>query len=230
MSRTRMFGALAAVVASAGFVAGCGGGGGYTAAESAPAPAAPAAAAAAAPATPGVESAIGSFAQSDPATSRDQTFAGFQRFPKTRAGTIFVGPAAPAAAATAATSAAVATTANPVTTIPQTPAASATTSVSPTSTVSSQPAPAPVTTQLSASLDVSGKVQTVMVGNQVPASSPQFTVHAITASTVTLKLNSGTLPGGGTTVELTKDNPITLSNPSTGTSLAIKVIEIKVEV
>ena len=227
MSRTRMFGTIAAVVACAGFVAGCGGGSGYTAAESAPTPAAPvAAAAAAAPATPGVETAIGSFAQSDPATARDQTFASFQRFPKTRAGKIFVGPAVPVAAATAATSAAIGATANPVTTIPQSPSGSAATSVVPTS---SEPTPAPVTTQLSASLQISGRVETVIVGNQVPKSAPQFTVQAITSDSVTLKLNSGTLPGGGTTVELTKGNSVTLSNPSTGASLTIKVVEVKAE-
>ena len=230
MSRTGMFGTIAAVVACAGFVAGCGGGSGYTAAESAPTQPAPgAAAAAAAPTTPGVETALGSFAQSDPATARDQTFASFQRFPKTRAGKIFVGPAVPVAAATAATSA-VAATANPVTTVPQSPSGSAATSILPSSAVSSEPVPAPVTTQLSASLEISGTVETVIVGNQVPKSAPQFTVQAITSDSVTLKLNSGTLPGGGTIVELTKGNSVTLSNPSTGASLTIKVVEVKAEI
>ena len=96
MSRTRMYGTLAAVVACAGLVAGCGGGEGYTAAEAAPTSTAPAPAAAAPaaapPATPGP---LGAFAQSDPVTGRDETFASYQRFPKTRAGKIFVDPNEP---------------------------------------------------------------------------------------------------------------------------------------
>jgi len=225
MSRTRMFGTLAAVVACAGFVAGCGGGG-YTAAESAPTSTTPAAAAAAAgaPAGPTAQGVIGSFAQSDPASSNDQTFSSFTRFPQTRAGKIFVGPAAPAATAPAVAAAPVVTPAanNPVTTIPTSPSAPP-----PTTTTTT---PAPVAIQRSASLDVSGAVETVTVGGQTPAAAPQFTVVTITSTGVTLKLNSGTLPGGGTTVELLKGVPVTLSNPSTGTNLTINVLEIKTQV
>ena len=219
MSRTRMFGTLAAVVACAGFVAGCGGGG-YTAAESAPTSTAPAAtpAAAAAPAGPTAQGVIGSFAQSDPAASREQTFSSYTQFPKTRAGKIFVGPAAPIAPVAAPAIAAAPAASNPVTTVP--------TSTAPTSPTTT----AAVATQLSASLDVSGAVETVIVGGKVPAAAPQFTVVTITAGGVTLKLNSGTLPGGGTTVELLKGVPVTLSNPSTGTNLTINVVEIKAQV
>ena len=224
MSRTRMFGTLAAVVAVAGFVAGCGGGG-YTAAESAPTATTPAAApaAAAAPAGPTAQGVIGSFAQSD-TSSNDATFSSYTRFPKTRAGKIFVGPAAPpapAATAAAATATPVASAAtNPVTTIPTTPAATP-----PATTTTTA-----VATQRSASLDVSGVVQTVTVGGKIPPAAPQFTVVTITATGVTLKLNSGTLPGGGTTVDLLKGVPVTLSNPSTGTTLTINVLEIKTQV
>ena len=223
MSRTRMFGTLAAVVAVAGFVAGCGGG--YTAAESAPTATTPAAtpAAAAATAGPTAQGVIGSFAQSD-TSSNDATFSSYTRFPKTRAGKIFVGPvpppapAATAAAAAAATPVAPAAT-NPVTAIPTTPAAT------PPATTTTA-----VATQRSASLDVSGVVQTVTVGGKIPAAAPQFTVVTITSTGVTLKLNSGTLPGGGTTVDLLKGVPVTLSNPSTGTTLTINVLEIKTQV
>ena len=224
MSRTRMFGTLAAVVAVAGFVAGCGGGG-YTAAESAPTATTPAAApaAAAAPAGPTAQGVIGSFAQSD-TSSNDATFSSYTRFPKTRAGKIFVGPAPPpdpaatAAAAAAATPVAPAAT-NPVTTIPTTP-----TATPPATTTTA------VATQRSASLDVSGVVRTVTVGGKIPPAAPQFTVLTISATGVTLKLNSGTLPGGGTTIDLLKGVPVTLSNPSTGTTLTINVLEIKTQV
>ncbi len=220
MSRTRMFGTIAAVVACAGFVAGCGGGG-YRAAESAPTSTAAAATPAAVSAGPTAQGVIGSFALSDPRSSRDQTFAGYTRFPKTRAGTIFVGPAAPVVTAPAT---ATPGTANPVSTTPASPTTTGPAAPATTST------PAPVATQLSASLDVSGAVETVLVGGQVPAKAPQFTVMTITSTGVTLKLNSGTLPGGGTTVDLLKNVPVTLSNPSTGTSLTINVLEIKTQI
>ena len=219
MSRTRMFGTLAAVVACAGLVAGCGGGG-YTAAESAPTSTTPAApAAAAAPAGPTAQGVIGSFAQSDPASSQDQTFSSYTQFPKTRAGKIFVAPAAPVVPTPTPAPVATPAATSPVTTIPTAPAP---TTITPT--------PVPVATQLSASLDVSGVVQTVVVGNPVPAASPQFTVASITATTVTLKINTGTVPGGGTTVDLTLGNPVTLSNATTGTNLVINVKEIKAQV
>lgn len=225
MSRTRMYGTLAAVVACAGLVAGCGGGEGYTAAESAPTPGAatPAPAAAAAPATPAAPGPLGAFAQSDPVTGRDETFASYQRFPKTRAGKIFVDPnepppppAAPAASAGVG---------GAVTTVPLSP-----TAVPTAPTTSALPTPAPVTTQLSASLDISGVVQTVVVGDAVPASSPQFTVQSITSTMVTLKPNSGSLPGGSATLDLAVGKAVTLSNPSTKTNLVINVVEIKPQV
>ncbi len=223
MSRTRMYGTFAAVVACAGLVAGCGGSGGYTAAEAAPTSTAPAPAAAAPaaapPATPGP---LGAFAQSDPVTGRDETFASYQRFPKTRAGKIFVDPNEPPPAP-------VVPVADPgaagaVTTVPLNPTA-------PTgSTVAALPTPVPVTTQLSASLDISGVVQTVVVGDQVPASAPQFTVQSITSTMVTLKPTSGSLPGGSATLDLAVGKAVTLSNPSTKTNLVINVVEIKSQV
>jgi hypothetical protein len=214
-----MFGTLAAVAACAGLVAGCGGSGGHTAAESAPTSTTPAPAAAAAPAAPGP---LGAFAQSDPVTGRDQTFASYQRFPKNRAGKIFVDPnePPPAPAAPVATAAA----GSAVTTVPLSPTA-------PTGAATSAlPTPVAVTTQLSASLDISGVVQTVVVGDAVPAAAPQFTVQAITSTTVTLKPNSGSLPGGSTTLDLAVGKAVTLSNPSTKANLVINVVEIKSQV
>ena len=214
MSRTRMFGLLAALVACAGFATGCGGSGGYTAAEDAPAattPAPDAAAAAAAPAKPGAESVIGQFDPSDPKTAKDQTFAGYDRFPKSRASKIFIDPTVKPAAPAAP----------PATSDPTLPGPT-----SPAPTVPTAPTPAPATT-LTASIDVNGVLEPAAVGGGVPIASPQFTVKAITSTAVTLQIISGTLPGGGNTIDLTKDVPITLNNPTTGANLTLTVKEIK---
>ena len=215
MSRARKFGALSAVLACAGFVAGCGGGG-YTAAESSPTaggatPTSPA------PATPGPATALGAYA---PVNAADavETFKGYQQFPKDRAGKIFVDPTvkpvAPSAPVTAALVA-------PVTAVPLAP-------VSPT-TKSNATAPTPVAKAFVASLDVSGAVQSAKVGDPVPAGAPQFTVQTISDVKVTLKLNSGTLPGGGTTIDIGVGESVTLSNPTTGASYVVKVTEIKAQ-
>ena len=224
MSRTRMYGTFAAVVACAGLVAGCGGGEGYTAAESAPTPGAatPAPAAPVAPATPAAPGPLGAFAQSDPATARDETFSSYHRFPKTRAGKIFVDPNEPPPAPVAPAAPGVG---GAVTTVPLSP-----TAVPTAPTTSALPTPAAVTTQLSASLDISGVVQTVVVGDAVPAAAPQFTVQSITSTMVTLKPTSGSLPGGSATLDLAVGKAVTLSNPSTKTNLVINVVEIKSQV
>lgn len=219
MSRARMFGTLASVLACAGFVAGCGGSG-YTAAESAPGSgsAAPAASTGA-PATPSASTALGTFAPTDPVTTLE-SYKGYQQFPKDRAGKIFVDPTVkPAPAAT--------TPALPVTSIPTTTTTPATTTT-PTggTTPTTAETPMPVATQYVASLDVSGEVQNAKVGDSVPASSPQFTVKAVSATKVTLKLNSGSLPGGGTEVEIAVGESITLSNPTSGASFVVKVTGI----
>jgi len=224
MSRARMFGTLASVLACAGFVAGCGGSG-YTAAESAPGSGSAPAATSTAPATPSASSALGSYATSDPANTLE-TYKGYSQFPKTRASKIFVDPTVKPAEPTPAT-------ATPVTSVPVT----TTTATTPATTTTPAPAtggttpttaetPTPVATQYVASLDVSGEVQNAKVGDQVPASSPQFTVKALTATKLTLKLNSGSLPGGGTEVEIAVGESITLSNPTTGASYVVKVTGI----
>lgn len=212
MSRARKFGTLASVLACAGFVAGCGGGG-YTAAESTPTSSTPTTATTAAPATPGPATALGAYPSSDPSATL-QSFKGYEQFPQDRAGKIFVDPTVKAAPKVV-----------PASALPLAP-------LSPTAPTSSGAAttaltaPNPVATQYAASLDVSGAVQSARVGDQVPLSTPQFTVKAITESKVTFKLNSGSLPGGGTTVEIGAGESVTLSNPSTGASFVVKVVAI----
>lgn len=223
MSRTRTFGLIAALVACAGFATGCGGSGGYTAAAEAPTPtAAPdPAAAAAAPATPGAESVIGQFDPSDPKAAKDQTFAGYDRFPKSRASKIFVDPTVKPAAA------------EPVAAAPA-PGAPVSDGGTPTPAKTPGPTdpvtPEPVAASLTASIDVNGVAEPAAVGGAIPAAAPQFTVKYITNTTVTLQLMSGTLPGGGTTIDLAKDVPVTLNNPSTGANLTLTVKEIKASV
>ena len=90
--------------------------------------------------------------------------------------------------------------------------------------------PEPVAASLTASIDVNGVAEPAAVGGAIPAAAPQFTVKYITNTTVTLQLMSGTLPGGGTTIDLAKDVPVTLNNPSTGANLTLTVKEIKASV
>jgi len=217
MSRARKFGALSAVLACAGLVAGCGGGG-YTAAESGPTSGG-STPASTAPPTPGPETALGAYAPTD-AADAVETFKGYHQFPKDRAGKIFVDPTVKPVPVPAPVTSSLVT---PVTAVPLAP-------VSPTTTTSTSTTPAPVATTLVASLDVSGSVQSAKVGDPVPAGAPQFTVKTITDAKVTLKLNSGTLPGGGTTIDIGVGESVTLSNPTTGASYAVKVTKITAEV
>lgn len=220
MSRARMFGTLASVLACAGFVAGCGGSG-YTAAESAPGSGS-AAPAAAAPATPNAATALGTYSASDPVTTLE-SFKGYDQFPKGRAVKIFTDPTVkpePPVTSTPVTS-------TPITSVPVTTATPTTTTGGTSSgSAAATSTPTPVAAQYVASLDVSGEVANARVGDQVPASSPQFTVKAITSTKATLKLNSGSLPGGGTEVDIAVGESITLSNPTTGASFVVKVTGI----
>ena len=216
MSRARKFGALSAVLACAGLVAGCGGGG-YTAAESSPTTGG-STPTAAAPATPGPATPLGAYAPTD-AADAVATFKGYDQFPKDRAGKIFVDPTVKPTPAPAVTS----SLATPVTSVSVTP-------------VSATPVPTTTTTTTTvaaktyvATVDVSGVVQSAKVGDQVPADAPQFTVKTITDAKVTLKLNSGTLPGGGTTIDIGVGESVTLSNPTTGASYVVKVTAIKAQ-
>jgi hypothetical protein len=212
MTRSRSIAAALAALGCAGLlVAGCGGSEGFTASEEAPSSAAGQTTTAAqgqAPADPASQ-AIGAFPASDPA-SGDPSFSGYQQFPKDRAGKIFddLTPKPPAPEPTP----------TPTTTVP-----APTTN---TTTTTTTPTPTAATTEFVATLDVSGVTQSAKVGDQVPADAPQFTVQAITSGKVTLKLNTGTLPGGATTVEIAKGESVTLSNPTTGASFVVKVVEI----
>ncbi len=224
MSRARKFGALTAVLACAGFVAGCGGGG-YTAAESTPGTngAAATSTTSTTPATPGPETALGAYVPAD-LTEAVGSFKGYQQFPKDRAAKIFVDPTVKPVATTTAAATTPALGAS-VTSVPVTsPAPTATTTTTPATTTVT---PTPVATTYVATLDVSGQAQSVKVGDPVPAAAPQFTVQTITDAKVTLKLNTGTLPGGGTTIEIAVGESVTLSNPTTGASYVVKVTSIK---
>jgi hypothetical protein len=215
MSRARKFGALSAVLASAGLVAGCGGGG-YTAAESSPTTGG-STPTAAAPSTPGPTTPLGAYAPTD-AADAVATFKGYDQFPKDRAGKIFVDPTVkptPVAPSVAAALPA------PVTAVPVA-------SVSPTRASTTTTTTAVAKTYV-ATLDVSGVAQSAKVGDPVPSDSPQFTVKTITDAKVTLKLNSGTLPGGGTTIDIAVGESVTLSNPTTGASYVVKVTAIKAQ-
>jgi hypothetical protein len=74
---------------------------------------------------------------------------------------------------------------------------------------------------------VNGIVQTSKVGDQVPTAAPEFTIDAITTDKITLKPNSGTLAGGATTQDIATGQSVTLTNPTTGATITIKVVEIK---
>lgn len=215
MTRTRSIGGLACAIAVAGLVAGCGGGG-YTAAESSPTGTTPAATTTtpAADASKATSAVIGAFPPEDPAVPQ-ASFSGYQRFPQSRAGKIFADPTpVPPPVITP-----------PAATPPAPVAAAPTASTTPATTTTTTAAS--VTTQMLASLEISGTVQSVKVGDQVPPDTKQFTVQAISTTKVTLKVNSGTLPGGGTTLDIAVGQSVTLSNPTTGASYAIKVVEVK---
>jgi hypothetical protein len=169
--------------------------------------------------------AIGAIPPSD-ASSADQSIKGYDRFPRTRAGKIFIDPtqkAEPAPSTSAPTTAGTA----PITTVPASSTSPSTAPTAPTAPATTTPAPQPVSTVLVASLEVNGAVQTSKVGDQVPTASPQFTVEAITSDKVTLKPNSGTLAGGATSQDIVLGQSVTLTNPTTGASLTIKVVEIR---
>ncbi len=70
------------------------------------------------------------------------------------------------------------------------------------------------------------KPQTVKVGDVV---SGQFTVQAITADAMTLKLNAGSLPGGDDTVAIKVGESNKLTHPTAG-EFVIAVKSITAEV
>lgn len=221
MSRARMNGALAGLILAAGVVAGCGGG--TTASQSAPGPNAtgtettPATGTTPAPAGQtttapkgAADSVISAISAEDPKSPK---FKGFGRFPIEDAGTIFVTPATSTTGTTTS-----GTTGGLIGGTPTVP----TTTSAPTTTSSA------VRTNSTniASAEVDGVSQTLKEGAKVPASSPQFTVQSIEETKVVLKLNSGTFPGGSTTIDIAAGASVTLSNPTTGAAIFILVKSI----
>lgn len=234
MSRSRMIGAVTALIASGALVAGCGGADdGFTAAQDAPATPAPTAPAATTPATatpaaaattPAADpqtKALGAYPQ---ANTHKPTFRSYNNFSRTRAGKIFVSPIppkedTPEVAPTAPSS-------TPSTILPGGTGSTGSTGGTSggTSTPSPSPIPTvgPVGTGYTASVDVSGATQNVKAGDILQG---QFTVKAITVDTVTIELLVGTFPGGTNTMDLKVGGSATLTAPGGQTyTVAVKSI------
>jgi len=231
-SKSIAIGALA-VAAAAGVLAGCGSGGGSSS-PSGQSP--PAATPPAASATPSAQAGAGGASVSAvtpvsgqlAAPNGDATIAGYSRFDAKRAAVIFhdptaVDPTLPATTGStpSATPASTQSTGSAGTTLPAPAPAAAPSSASTTTKAPAAPAPA-----LEATMEISGDEVVVRAKDQIPSDTKQFTVQKIGASSVTLKLNAGQLPGGSSTIVVKKGESITLTNQSTGASYQIKVTGI----
>jgi hypothetical protein len=227
-----MIGTVTVLVASGALVAGCGGAkDGFTAAQDAPS-ATPAAgstpaASAAAPATP-VETpeskALGAYPE---ASKTKPTFRSYDNFSRTRAGKIFVSPIAPKVEKATTTPSSTPTNENP--TSGGTGTGTGTTGGSTTPTPSGGtaiPTVGPVGAGYSASIDVSGAIQTVKKGDVIQS---QFTVKEITADTLTIELIAGTFPGGTNTMDIKVGASATLTDPA-GAQYVIAVKSITAQV
>jgi hypothetical protein len=223
----------AAVAAAAGILAGCGSGGGSSS-PSGQSP--PAATPPAASATPSAQAGAGGASVSAvtpvsgqlAAPSGDATIAGYSRFDAKRAAVIFhdptaVDPTLPATTGSTPSAAPASTQSagSAGTTLPAPAPAPAPSSASTTTKAPAAPAPA-----LEATMEISGDEVVVRAKDQIPSDTKQFTVQKIGASSVTLKLNAGQLPGGSSTIVVKKGESITLTNQSTGASYQIKVTGI----
>ncbi len=214
MSRARMTGILASLTLTAGVIAGCGAGGGSVAEQSAPAttttPATTTPVAAPTTAEDPTKGVVKAIPAEDP---KDAHFKRFDEFPMDGASRIFVAPsvAQTSTSAAAGTGGATGTTGGTTTT--------------PTTTT---PSTSNVRTNAVnvAQGQVDGKSQTLQVGTQIPTGSPMFTVQSIDTAKVTLKLNSGTFPGGSNTIDIAAGASVTLSNPTTGAAIFILVRSI----
>ncbi len=237
MNRSRMIGVLA-ILAASFTAAGCGGGGnseGHVASQEAPAPAAPAdgTAAPAETANPADEArskALGAF---PPAAEGKATLKDLSRFDRSRAGNIFQPPASVASARATDAPAAPATGSD---TQPVAPATSGQAPADPATPAEPEKAADPEksgdqsgdkkSNDTTASLDVDGTPVFAKVGTQIPSQNPLFTVESVTADKTVLKLNSGSFPGGSSTVDIAKGASVTLSNPASGNTVVIKVLDI----
>lgn len=229
-----MIGALAILAAS--FAAGCGGGtsGGHIAAQEAPAESAPADGTAPAPATsPGDEArsqALGAF---PPADERAPSFRQFSQFDKSRAGRIFQPPASVVAAQESAESESAPDASAPQSSAPPAsepqqapgPSGPATGEPSGGTTPSGGSGDTKIVNDFTANLDVDGSPVIAKAGTQIPAENPLFTVDSVTADKTVLKLNSGSFADGDT-ITIAKGASVTLSNPASGNTVVIKVVDI----
>jgi hypothetical protein len=231
-SKSIAIGAVA-VAAAAGILAGCGSGGGSSS-PSGQSP--PAATPPAASATPSAQAGAGGASVSAvtpvsgqlAAPNGDATIAGYSRFDAKRAAVIFhdptaVDPTLPATTGSTPSAAPASTQSagSAGTTLPAPSPAAAPSSASTTTKAPAAPAPA-----LEATMEISGDEVVVRAKDQIPSDTKQFTVQKIGASSVTLKLNAGQLPGGSSTIVVKKGESITLTNQSTGASYQIKVTGI----
>ncbi|MFN8111248.1 MAG: hypothetical protein U0Y82_15620 [Thermoleophilia bacterium] len=112
------------------------------------------------------------------------------------------------------------TTTAPATTTPTTttPTTTTPTTTTPTSTT-------PVASLLEADFDIGGEPIVARVNDAIPPGTQQFTVQAITAKAVTLRINGGLLPSGGDTVNLAPGQTIT--NQTAGTTYNVRLLGIK---
>ncbi len=76
-----------------------------------------------------------------------------------------------------------------------------------------------------ANMEVDGAPVIAKVDTKVPTTSPYFVVASIDADKVVLRLISGSF-GTGDTVDIAKGASVTLSNPSSGSTIVIKVVDI----
>jgi hypothetical protein len=231
-SKSIAIGAVA-VAAAAGILAGCGSGGGSStpSGQSPPAATPPAASA-----TPSAQAGAGGASVSAvtpvsgqlAAPNGDATIAGYSRFDAKRAAVIFhdptaVDPTLPATSGSTPSAAPASTQSagSAGTTLPAPAPAAA-----PSSASTTTKAPAASAPPLEATMEISGDEVVVRAKDQIPSDTKQFTVQKIGASSVTLKLNAGQLPGGSSTIVVKKGESITLTNQSTGASYQIKVTGI----
>ncbi len=226
MSRSRTNGTIATLIIATGLLAGCGGSGGHTAEQSAPTTTAPATGTAATAAAPATKDAAGSVVSAFPAEDpKAPKFKHYDRFSIFAAGGIFVPPAAAQAAA------------NPTTTAPATGAPATTSSGAPSSGSTApstaatsgitDDADAPRTASVNvAQAEIDGEKRTLKKGDKIPSASPLFTVATVEATKVTLKLNSGSFPGGSNTIDIAAGASVTLSNPTSGATISVLVRSI----
>jgi len=248
-----MIGAVSALAIAAGLVSGCGASSdqGRVAAQVSPTSLADSPAGTTStttstttkPADSATTKALGAYPPADP---KAPTMAGYDEFSRSRAGTVFMEPASLVAAKAAAEKAAAESTSSSSTstssptdgaTIPN-PSGGSTTPSSPTTSAPSPsptgttPTPSPTPTapktakEATASMKVDGAPVIAKAGTQIPSTSPLFTVSAIQADKVVLKLNEGKFPGGTNTVDIAGGASVTLSNPSTNKTIVIEVVSI----